>query len=439
MSASILLIDDEQNALTVLSAILTEGGYTVLQSNDWDKAIEILQGMEVDAVITDLKMPAGDGMQFFDNVSIKHPGLPVIFLTAYGTVESAVEAMTKGAFYYFVKPPDYSKLKRILLKAVEQHRGTKGAEQMKNSAGDPVLPVFGKSSQMRKALEMVDAVKDSASNVLIRGEKGTGKEVIARAIHARSIRRDGPFIAVKCAAIRGKLMETELFGCQRGEAECHSSGASKFEAASGGTIFLDRIDEIELTGQAELLRVLEERETEKAQGKQKTRQNFRLISSTSGNIGMCVREGSFREDLLCRINTVEIRIPSLKETRNDLPFLISEFLKEFCQRKQKAVTISDDAMHILLKYRWPGNIRQLRDTLERAVILARGDEITLKELPSELRCLRRRMGLQFTRTLKEIESQAVKHALSACKGNKSRAAKILGISRKAFYKRLKEN
>lgn len=446
-SGKVLIIDDEPNAIKVLSAILSDEGYSVLDARDAEKGLELIESgaEELDAVITDMRMPGRSGMQLFEYLSEKYPDLPVIFLTAYGTVDSAVQAITRGAFYYFIKPPDFIKLKSILARAVEQRRLKREIEALKKRLPDEHVRHFvvGSTTGMKKIVETIDAVKDSGSSVIIFGETGTGKELIARALHFTSSRRDKSFVAVNCAAFPRELMESEFFGYEKGAfTGASSTRVGRFEEASGGTLFLDEIGELELALQAKLLRVLQEREMERLGSNKKIKVDFRLICSTNRDLKREVEAGSFRRDLFYRINVVQINTIPLRERRADIPLIISEFLNEFCLRERKILTVSDDVMRLFDAYHWPGNIRQLRNTIERAVVLAKKDKITLKELPEEFILSARELGAAEAepsqKTLKEIELQVIKDTLKECKGNKSRAAKLLGISRKAFYKKLKD-
>ena len=439
----VLTVDDEPNALTVLSAILLSEGYHVLKSKSVDCAIEILHRETVDVIVTDLKMPGKDGLEFFAYVSKTLPDIPVIFLTAYGTVDSAVSAMTDGAFYYFIKPPDYLKLTSVLARAVEQRRLKREIEFLRKKiftmeGGNRII---GNTPQMIKIMSTIEDLKDSASSVLICGETGTGKELVARALHFSSARREKPFIAINCAAMPKELIESELFGCEKGAfTGAVSRRIGKFEEASGGTILLDEIGEIHPSLQAKLLRVLQEREIERLGSNRKIKVDFRLLSSTHRNLDNEIKAMKFREDLLYRINVVKIEIPPLRERKDDVPLLVAEFLKEFCAREQKRpVAIPGETMSVLKEYYWPGNVRQLSNIIERAIVLSNGKEITLKDIPEELWHAREQAkAVPVRRTLKELEVHAVREALQICKGNKSRAARNLGISRKAFYKKLKE-
>lgn len=442
-NGTVLIVDDEPNALKVLSAILTEGGHHIIPAPDVNKAISILQKEDISAIITDMKMPGKDGLHLFEHAIEHYPDVPVIFLTAYGTVESAVQAITRGAFYYFIKPPDYPKLKSIVARAVEQCQLKKEIKQLRERVeGQKKYHILGHSPKMLQILETIEAIKNSASSVLICGETGTGKEMVARALHYRSSRNSKPFVAVNCAAIPKELIESEFFGYEKGAFTGASSRRiGKFEEASGGTVFLDEIGEIDIGLQAKLLRVLEEREIERLGSNIKIKVDFKLISSTNRNLRNEVEAGNFREDLFYRMNVVQIELPPLADRKEDIPLLSSEMLKEFCLREDKILKFSDEVLSIFHNYDWPGNIRELRNVIERAVVMTKKGTITQKALPDGL--LAHRKGSASTRfpsaqPLRDLQFKAIKDTLAECKGNKSKAAKVLGISRKALYKKLDE-
>ena len=439
----ILIVDDEQNALRVLSAILKEEGYTVREAMDYSGAVSVVTRDDIDVVITDMKMPDRDGMQLFDYISENHPDIPVIFLTAYGTVDSAVHAITQGAFYYFIKPPDYAKLKGILARALEQRLLKREIESLKSRLGidEQEGRIIGKATELVKIFETINAVKDSISSVLICGETGTGKELIARSLHYQSTRKRKPFVAVNCAAMPSGLLESELFGYEKGAfTGATARRIGRFEEAADGTVFLDEIGELELQLQAKLLRVLQEKEIERLGSNRKVPVNFRLVSSTNRDLAQEIKAGQFREDLYYRINVVNIKVPPLRERKDDIPLLTAEFVKEYCAHERKSLQVSSEVMDILQGYEWPGNIRQLRNIIERAAVLAKGKTITVRDLPDELRIhtVRKAREDSIVRPLREIELEAVRAALLEVKGNKSKAAELLGISRKALYRRLKE-
>lgn len=442
-TGQVLLVDDEMNALKVLSAILKEEGYDIFQAQDVASAQKVLELTEIDTVITDLKMPGQDGMHLFEHISDRYPDVPVIFLTAYGSVDSAVQAITQGAFYYFIKPPDYHKLKSILGRAVEQHRLKKEIETLKSKLelGQQTERIIGKTPEMLRIFETVNAVKDSVSSVLICGETGTGKEAIARSLHYQSIRKGKPFIAVNCAAMPGGLLESELFGYEKGAFTGASSRRiGRFEEAADGTIFLDEIGELEMALQAKLLRVLQEKGIERLGSNREIRVNFRLICSTNRDLSREIKSGNFREDLYYRVNVVRVNLPPLRERKDDIPLLTSSFLKEYCVRENKSLEISSDVMELFQLYHWPGNIRQLKNVIERAAVLTKGSSITVRELSDEVRqfALGRAVAGSAIKPLRELEEAAIRSALLVCRGNKSRVAEMLGISRKLLYKRLRE-
>jgi len=439
----ILIVDDEQNALRVLSAILKEEGYAVREAMDYNGALSVVTRDDIDVVITDMKMPDRDGMQLFDYISENHPDIPVIFLAAYGTVDSAVHAITQGAFYYFIKPPDYAKLKGILARALEQRLLKREIESLKSRLGidEQDGRIIGKATELVKIFETINAVKDSISSVLICGETGTGKELIARSLHYQSTRKRKPFVAVNCAAMPSGLLESELFGYEKGAfTGATARRIGRFEEATDGTVFLDEIGELELQLQAKLLRVLQEKEIERLGSNRKVPVNFRLISSTNRDLAQEIKAGQFREDLFYRINVVNIKVPPLRERKDDIPLLTAEFVKEYCARERKSLQVSSEVMDILQDYEWPGNIRQLRNIIERAAVLAKGKTITVRDLPDELRIhtVRKAREDSIVRPLREVELEAVRAAMLEVKGNKSKAAELLGISRKALYRRLNE-
>jgi two-component system response regulator HydG len=381
-------------------------------------------------------------MRFFDYICDAKPDIPVVFLTSCGTIESAVAVMSRGAFYYLLKPPDYPKLKSILARAVEQHRLKREIDLLKGRLTNDTngYNLVGNTPELRRVFDTIDAVKDSMSAVLISGENGTGKELIARTLHYRSMKSSMPFIPVNCSAIPRELVEVELFGCEKGAISgAVSRRTGKFEEAANGVIYFDEIGELALPVQEKLLRVLDTLEIERIGGSRKIKVPFRLISATSRDLSPEVKKGRFREDLYCRISTVEIHVPPLRQRRDDILLLATAFLSECCARQGRLVTLSSEVMQTLQLYDWPGNIRQLRNVVERAFVLARGGQIGFRELPSEILTVRRQPEQNSSpRTLKELEIHVIRQTLHQCRGNKSKTAKILGISRKAFYKRLRE-
>jgi DNA-binding NtrC family response regulator len=439
----ILILDEERNHSRALAAVLSKDDYEVVESQDSEKAIEMMEKENFDVVLTEENISGRmDGMQLFEYIKANYPEIPVIFFSSYGTVDSAVHALTSGAFYYFVKPADYLKLKKIISQAVEQRRIKREVERLRQelTGSEEKNRILGKSKKMLRLFRTLNSIGKSKSSVLITGGTGTGKELVARDLHRRSNGRGKPFVAVNCAAIPRELLEAELFGYEKGSfTGATSRRIGKIEEACGGTLFLDEIGEFEISLQAKLLRVLQEKEIERIGSEEKTKVHFRLICATNGNLMNQIEAGTFREDLYYRINVFHIHLPPLRERSDDIPLLVSKFLKDFCRRENKAVYVSDEVMEILMKYNWPGNVRELRNVVERAVVLVTGDCIQLRHLPLELQTLRKTdRQVKEIIPLKKLESTAIHEALRTCNGNKSKTAKILGISRKALYKRLNE-
>jgi DNA-binding NtrC family response regulator len=439
----ILVAVDDPNVIGVLPAMLSGDGHDVLSFRTVEHASRAIDDNDIDAVISDIQFPDGDGLEFFEYVTATRPGIPVLFLTAREALESAVAALSRGAFYYFVKPPDYSKLKSLLERAVEQRRLKRELDFFKNRFfGEPDgNRIIGNTPEIQKMRDTIRAVKDSVNNVLICGETGTGKELIARALHDTGATSNGPFVAVNCAAIPKELIEAELFGCEKGAfTGAFARRIGKFEEAANGVIFLDDIGELELSMQAKLLRVLQEREIERIGSNKKIKVGFRLVSATNGDLLEGVKKGSFREDLYYRINVIEVKVPPLRDRKDDIPLLAEAFLEEFCLKQNKSITLSSEVMSAFHHHHWPGNIKQLRNVIERAVVLGRGRAITINELPANFLPPRKHASDQPSpKTLRELEIQAIRETLLKCNGNKSKTARLLGISRKAFYKRLKGN
>jgi two-component system response regulator HydG len=443
LAAKILIVDNEANARRVLQAIVEAAGHQTVLADDYESAVSLMQNEEVGVVVTDVKLPDKSGLDLFEFVKQHHPDIPVIFLTAFGSVESAVEAMTCGAFYYFIKPPDYAIFKGILSRALEQRRLKKELEMLRFRLEDSqaVPSLIGKNPAVRKLHHLIDVVKDSDSSVLLTGETGTGKDVVARRIHFLGARRNRNFVPLNCAAIPDNLLESELFGSEKGA----FSGAvgrriGKIEDADGGTLFLDEIGEMDQALCAKLLRALQEKEIERLGSNRRIKVDFRLISSTNRDLFAEVRAGLFREDLYYRINVVEINMPPLRERCDDIPLLAVAFLRESCAKENKLLEFAPEAMRALCAFSWPGNIRQLRNVVERTVVLCGGPKIRVSDLPGEV--FSQTGGSSSLpiagQTLKELEASAVRSALERSSGNKSRAAALLGISRKALYKKIQD-
>jgi len=440
----VLVVDDEPNARRVLSAILKEVPYEVYQAEGVDQAKEIIVAEDIDAVITDLKMPGKDGLYLFNDLKSNHPDIPVIFLTAFGTVESAVTSMTEGAFFYFIKPPDYVKLKAILAKAVEQKKLRNEISSLRAQLESTYRfsSIIGKSPGMENVFRMVEAIKDSSTNVLITGETGTGKELLANAIHYTSCRHYRPFVAVNCAAVPRELLEAEFFGHEKGAfTGAVSRRVGKFEEADTGTLFLDEIGELELPLQAKILRAVQEREIERIGGNRKIKIDIRLIASTNRNLANEVKRKNFRADLYYRLNVVQVKLPPLRERKSDIPLLVTHFIDKFSQRENRHVSsVSPEVMNVFLNYSWPGNLRELENVIERAVVLSKKEVIGIRSIPNEIKkeAKEESSTIDTLKPIKEMEIESVMRAIEAFKGNKSKAAQALGITRKALYSRLKQ-
>jgi len=440
----VLLVDDEVNALSVLSAILEAQGFSVSLAQSVDEAAEELARRDdVQAIVSDFRMPEKDGLVLLEHVKAEYPHIPFILLTAYGSVDSAVQAVRDGAYYYLVKPPDYDFLVSLIKRAIQeqQQRGQALRLQQALHRSRPFHNLIGQSAEMRRVFRLIREVAGTNANVLILGESGTGKELVARAIHASSPRAGNPFVAINCAAIPEALLESELFGYERGAfTGAVTARPGRLEQANGGTLFLDEVGDMPLALQAKMLRVLQERVFERLGGNRSIRCDFRLITATNKDLAALVEQGGFRQDLYYRINVFPIRIPPLRERTNDIPLLATHFLERFSQTTGKRLKgIAPEALGALMAHSWPGNVRELENVMERAVILANGEYLRLEDLPRSLAQTHRhwRRDLQH-KSLAQLEKEAILETLRKTGGNKSQAARLLGISRKVLYARLQE-
>jgi Nif-specific regulatory protein len=460
----ILIADDEPNLRRVLSAILVRDGYEVVQASDGEEAIAALP--RVDAVITDLKMPRVDGMTVLRRAAAENPDVPVIIITAHGSVDSAVEAVKAGAFDYIEKPFEQEQIRQVVAKAVKQSEAQRRAPRplaVEGAAGR--FGLVGQSHAMRQIFAVIDKVADTPSTVLISGESGTGKELVAKAMHEHSARRAGPFIKINCAAIPKTLMESELFGYEKGAfTGAVGSKPGRFELADHGTLFLDEIGEIPVEMQVKLLRALQESEFERVGGIKTIKVDVRLVTATNRDLEKETRAGNFREDLYYRLNVVPLSIPPLRERREDIPLLVEHILRKFNERLKKAIEgVSAEAMERLVAYGWPGNIRELENVLERTLLFCDGPRIRLQDLPAELgaapaagvsappvaasssSALPASMS-SAPQSLKDIvraetervERELIMKALEETGGNVTQAAKLLKISRKSLQMKMKE-
>ena len=445
MKLTILVADDEKNIREGLREALALDGYEVTTAADGQEAMETVTRGDVDLLITDLKMPRLSGEELLKSVTAQFPTLPVIILTGHGTIESAVQAMHDGAYDFLTKPVNLDRLSLLVKRALasrelaQQNRVMQ--EELERRSG--FASIIGRSNEMRQVFEIVRQVAPSRSSVLITGESGSGKEMIAEALHYNSPRKDKPFIKVHCAALTESLLESELFGHEKGAfTGAISRKRGRFELAHLGTLFLDEIGEINQNVQIKLLRVLEEKRFERVGGEETVDVDVRLIAATNRDLKEAISNGSFREDLYYRLNVVNIHIPPLRERKEDIPLLAASFLKEFSQENGRNIEgIDPKARLALYNYSWPGNVRQLRNSLESAVVLCKGSMITLEDLPPNVRgdtgaddYLRVPVGT----TLADVEKEVIRSTLGREGGNKSRTAEILGIGRKTLHRKIEE-
>ena len=438
---TVLVVDDDPGHRGMLEALLSRWGLAVTSAPDGKEAVERVRERPFDMVLMDIRMPDMDGITALKEIRKYNPAVPVVLMTAYSAVESAVEAMKSGAVDYLIKPLDFDLLKETLFKTLE--RGEAASPDAR--APLPVEGIVGNSPAIRRMLEMIHTVAPSEATVLITGKSGTGKELVARAIHNQSRRKDGPWVAVNCAALTESLLESELFGPEKGA----FTGADKrrdgrFLQADGGTLFLDEIGEISLLMQVKLLRAIQQREIQRVGGDATLKVDVRIVAATNRNLLDEVAAGRFREDLYYRLNVVSIQVPSLQERREDIPLLAEHFLKVFGERNRKDVKgFTPKAMDMLVKYPWPGNVRELENAVERAVVLLFGSTISERELPLAVTQAYEREEasppavLPEGATLEEVEREAILRMLDSVGDNKSEAAKRLGISRKTLHTKLK--
>jgi len=444
MKYNILVVDDEKNIREGLAKLLEMEGHRAIPAADGREALALLERGDVDLMVTDLKMPNLPGDELLRRAQADVPGLPVIILTGHGTIESAVQAMKEGAYDYLTKPVDMGRLTLLVARALSewevkrQYREALQELQKRSQFSN----IIGKSDAMRRIFEVVQLVSASKASVLITGDSGTGKEMIADAIHYNSERKDKPLIKVHCAALSESLLESELFGHERGAftgAVARKRG--RFELAHRGTIFLDEIGEVSPGVQIKLLRVLQDKSFERVGGEETIEVDCRIIAATNRELKEAIRQGQFREDLYYRLNVVNIHLPPLRERKEDIPLLISLFLTEFAQAGGKRIEgIDPKARTALYNYPWPGNVRELRNCLESAVVLSRTNLITLEDLPPHIRtdADKNYVKLSLGLSLAEAEAQLIRAELLAQNGNKTRAAEVLGIGRKTLHRKIQE-
>lgn len=444
-TANILIIDDEEAILDSCGQVLKKEGYTVKGSKDGRQGLNFFRKESFHVVFLDLKLPGLDGMEILSRIKEENPETPVIIITGYASIESAVEAMKRGAFDYLAKPLSPEELRITTKKALGSRKILLENLYLRKEleAKSEFDMVVGKSKAMEKVLDMVRRVSPTESTVLITGESGTGKELIAREIHKHSPRHKGPFVAVDCGALVETLFESELFGHVKGSfTGAYETKHGRFEVANGGTIFFDEISNISLNIQANLLRVIQEREVTRIGSAKPIKVDVRILAATNENLTDAVREGEFREDLFYRLSVVPIHLPPLRERKEDIPLLAEHFLQKYNKRAKKNImSISPQVIKALMQYDWPGNIRELENTIERAVVLSKDKEIEIEDLVYHGISIGSEfwnpIGGKF-RTLEDIEKEYIKAIFQAQYGNKSKTAKILGIDRKTLWAKIKK-
>ncbi len=448
--SKILVVDDDSAHRTMLRTLVGGWGYNIEEADDGASAIAKVQEQSYDLILMDVRMVKVSGLEALQKIKSYNPAIPIIIMTAYSSVETAVEALKKGAHDYLTKPLDFDKLKITIERAMEHTRLKEENRQLKESLGRHFdrQNIIGQSPAMINLLETVAQVAPSEATVLITGESGTGKELIAGAIHFNSHRKDGPFVKLNCAAITETLMESELFGHEKGSftgAERRKEG--RFYQAHGGSLFLDEVSEMSLTMQVKLLRVLQEREFTRVGGETTIQVDVRLMAATNKNLPELIGKGAFREDLYYRLNVVGLEIPPLKKRREDIPLLAQHFLEVFADRNHKQIKgYTPQAMDHLIHYDWPGNVRELMNAVERAVVLSQADFLSEKDFTiiagSEAVCSepgrdKVPIPLDGAAPLEEVEKATILNTLEVTGGNKSEAARRLGITRKTLHKKLK--
>jgi DNA-binding NtrC family response regulator len=443
----VAVIDDDREMLRVIAKFLDKHGIHADTFSDPRTAVTAFREQHYGLIISDVQMPGMSGLEVLDNAKAALPEAIVIMITGFGSVKSAVDAMKKGAFDYISKPFDYEEFLIVVQKALAQHALQQEVIALRRNVQSRYgfSNIIGKSNPMRRVYEVIERIAHTRTSVLIEGESGTGKELIAKAIHYTGPRRDAPFVAINCGALPETLLESELFGHERG---AYTGAVSRerglFASADGGSIFLDEIVDMPLAMQAKLLRVLEDWEIRPVGGSSARRINVRVIAASKNDLLSCVERGTFREDLYYRLNVVTIHLPSLRERMEDVPLLIDHFLASYArENKREPSLIQRDALEALLRYSWPGNVRELEHVLERALIMAHGNEITLADLPpavlrGEAQAGLRRDADATLRTLDEMEREHILHVLKSVEWRRSQAAEVLGINRRTLYRKIRD-
>jgi len=447
---TILIVDDDQAHRTMLRTLITGWGYKPTEAGDGQEAIEKAHEQAFDLILMDIRMIKVSGLEALTEIKTYNPAIPVIIMTAYASVETAVEALKNGAYDYLTKPLDFDELRLTIDRAMDHSQLRAENRLLRESLGNQFnrQNIIGRGPAMVDLLETVAQVAPSEATVLITGESGTGKELIAGAIHFNSTRKDGPFVKMNCAAVTETLLESELFGHEKGAfTGAHRQKEGRFRQANGGSLFLDEVSEMSVGMQVKLLRALQEREITRVGGEMSIRIDVRVIAATNKDLFQEVKKGNFREDLYYRLNVVTLKVPPLRERREDIPLLAQHFLNTFSEKNHKQIKgITPQAMDRLLKYAWPGNVRELMNAVERAVVLSRSDYLDEEDLPlstrenerSEDESVLLKGGVSANLPLEDVEKATILRTLESSMGNKSEAARRLGITRKTLHKKLKK-
>jgi two-component system response regulator HydG len=443
----ILVVDDEESIRMMLRAVLEEEGYEIIEAADGPEAVKAVEQNPLDLILLDIRMTTMDGIETLTEIRKISPFVPVLMMTAYATVKTAVEALKAGAFEYLAKPLDIEELKILVQKALEYYRLREENLTLKERLGSrfDFSRIIGKGRKMKELFDFLAQVAPSEATVLILGESGTGKELVANAIHHNSPRTQQPFVKVACAALPETLLESELFGHEKGAfTGAIARREGRFQAAHRGTIFLDEVGEMSPAIQTKLLRVLQEREFEPVGSSRTVKVDVRVIAATNKDLGKEIKEGRFRDDLFYRLNVIPIHLPPVRERKEDIPALANHFLSLYREKNKKEIKeISPKALDLLIRHDWPGNIRELENCLERAVIVARGELIAPADLPPAIQNLpagKEDAEIPFPAgiSLQEAEKALILKTLEDAGGNRSRAAEILGINRRTLQMKLKE-
>ena len=444
---AILVVDDDADMREMILDMLRDRGYKVTIAGSGLDALRMLGEEDYAVVLTDLRMKGMQGMELLTEIKRNYPAINVILMTAFGSVETAVEAMKHGASDYLTKPVKKDELVRVIERVVREAALRREVDRLRKEVHKEYSfhQILGKSKPMQAVFDLIKRVADSPTNVLITGESGTGKELVAKAIHFNSDRKDAPFIPVNCAAIPEQLLESELFGHMRGSfTDAKMDKRGLFEEAQKGTLFLDEISELPLMLQAKLLRAIQEKEIRRVGANKPVPVDVRIIAATNLNLGEEVKAKRFRDDLYYRLDVIEIKLPPLRDRREDIPLLVESFLRKCGETRGKVVKgVSESALAMLLDYSWPGNVRELENVIERAVTLSRGEKIAPDDLPPNVQGARgdRRVldeAAEKTLPLHELEKEYIKKILEKMGGNKYQAAQTLGIDRKTLYRKLGE-